>query len=351
MIQQWLSNKKVDEYLVSIAEKELILDQSTPETSILLKQAFTEQKDEGKYIFFVSCLSTLPYLSISELFISKNAVLQIVEIISTCLLQPDDHAVTLDGCASLAAYISSVLYTETLKLRYGTDLLLALFTLSCNTRLDTDTISQDTLWEVSTAWQDVVGTLCCCLEIDELKSVADQFAAIIEDEFLKDRVESFNTDEIVDKIVNFMRVVKKNNGFVVFKVLELFLERGFVPKWRADLKDVCESAQYARGSLASLYSPINCNTMDVGDERILKYFTWLSLTIDVLLTPIEAMENYEEDDEETIEMKDDDNSSKDIKTMIDASDDIYNVMLNLLYDVTLANVIKENYKMVSVVKS
>lgn len=47
VIQQWLSNAKVDEYLVSIAEKELILDESTPESSILLKQAFTEQKDEG----------------------------------------------------------------------------------------------------------------------------------------------------------------------------------------------------------------------------------------------------------------------------------------------------------------
>lgn len=252
---------------------------------------------------------------------------------------------TLDGCASLAAYISSVLYTENLKLRYGTDLLLALFKLSCNTRLDLETISQDTLWEVNTAWQDVVGILCCSLETDELKSLANQFAEIIEEEFLNNDPKSFHSEEIVDKIVNFIRVIKKNNGFVVFKLLELFLERSFVPKWRSELANLCVCAEYSRGALSSLYSPVNSGTIPVEDETILKYFKWLGLIIDVFLTPIDAIENYDEDeDEETHE----DSPLKEVHTMIDASDDIYKVMLNLLYDVNLANTIKDNFKAVSI---
>ncbi|KAI4457621.1 zinc finger protein [Holotrichia oblita] len=322
VIQQWLSNAKVDEYLISIAEKELILDESTPESSILLKQAFTEHKDE-------------------ELFISKNAVIQIVNIISNCLLNPSDHPVTLDSCASLAAYISSVLYTENLKLRYGTELLLALFKLSCNTRLDTETISQDTLWEVNTAWQDVVGILCCSLETEELKSLANQFAEIIEEEFLINDAKIFKSEEIVDKIVNFIRVIKKNNGFVIFKLLELFLERNFVPKWRSELTNLCVCAEYSRGSLSSLYSPVDSGIISVEDETILKYFKWLGLVIDVFLTPIEAVENYEDDEDEVLH---EESPLKEVHTMIDASDDIYKVMLNLLYDVTLANTIKDNFK-------
>ncbi|GJQ69098.1 hypothetical protein Trydic_g6262 [Trypoxylus dichotomus] len=325
VIQQWLSNEKVDEYLISIAEKELILDESTPESSILLKQAFTEQKNE-------------------ELFISKNAVVKIVNIISNCLLNPNDYPVTLDTCASLAAYISSVLYTENLKLRYGTDLLLSLFTLSCNTRVDPETLSQDTSWEVNTAWQDVIGILFCCLEIEELKAVADQFAEIIEKEFLNNDPETFNTEEIADKIVSFIRVIKKNNGFVIFKLLELFLERGFVPEWRSELSAVCICAEYSQGLLSSLYSPINDSSMHVEDDKMLKYFTWLGLCIDVLLTPIEAMEKDE--DEFSENEKDEVGLSREVHTMIDVSDDIYNVMLNLLYDVTLANVIKEDYKII-----
>lgn len=53
VIQQWLSNEKVDEYLVSIAEKELILDETSPESAILLRQVFTEHKDEGNFTLLI----------------------------------------------------------------------------------------------------------------------------------------------------------------------------------------------------------------------------------------------------------------------------------------------------------
>lgn len=46
-MQTWLANEKIGEFLVKITTYE-IADKSTPDLSLLLKQAFTETSGGGK---------------------------------------------------------------------------------------------------------------------------------------------------------------------------------------------------------------------------------------------------------------------------------------------------------------
>lgn len=47
IVQTWLANEKIGEFLVKITTYE-IADKSTPDLSLLLKQAFTETSGGGK---------------------------------------------------------------------------------------------------------------------------------------------------------------------------------------------------------------------------------------------------------------------------------------------------------------
>lgn len=255
------------------------------------------------------------------------------------MLNPSEYSVTVDSCASFAAFISTVIYTSNFKLTYGEHLLLAMFNLSCFSNIDSSILSKDTLWEVNTAWQDVISTLSQELIFEEFKSLTSKCADIVEKEVFSHSI-SFDDEHIVDVIVNFMKCLQTNNPLWMSDVLNIFLQRNLIPSLVNILNKVCICAEYIRGDLCSPHQVIENVEFFEDNLDIVKYMVWMDLIAHVLTSSSGTAEEEEDDMNET-------NNSLVIESLpFDAN--VTNVMIDLVYSLSLANSFKKHYNCVSI---
>ncbi|XP_018571354.1 E3 ubiquitin-protein ligase listerin isoform X2 [Anoplophora glabripennis] len=320
LVKDWLRNTKVSEFIVSIAEKE-IKDESSSECSVLFRLALTENED-------------------GELLIHSEAVSQIISKLIATLEHYNDYTVTLDTCSSLAAYISAIIYTENLLLTYGSKLLLSLFKLSCNSNLDHEVISAETIYEVNTAWQDAVTLLTKSLSLDASKDLTGKFADILENEFLCNDMGESHVDHLASVAVSFIKAVHRSRPLGVSDFLCLFLERSFVPAWRTDLNSLCKVAEYVKGNLSSPFDEIRKPSEDVQEWDILRYFVWTYLKLRIVGMELDGDEEEEEEEEEDEGIKPDKKSVY-ILNVIDESETFIS---EILYDLSYSQSYLQNFK-------
>lgn len=275
----------------------------------------------------------------SDLFISKSTVADIISKLETCLLNPNEYSLTIDTCASLAAYISAIIYTEKLLLTYGEDLLLALFTLSCNSHVDTDSLSKDTLWEVNTAWQDVIIAIAPELPKNEFIDLSKKFMKIIETEIILSSVNEINAQHLADVLINFARCCQKSVPLLTNEVLLQLLHQEFITNWKTNAEKLCIWAEYVAGRMSSPSEQIKA-PVDVVEEDIAKAFAVLRIAVDVFAAPLEETFDDEDDEEEEVaEVKSD--------IILNVCDDIDEIVGNFLHDLAVGQSFLENYKVVS----
>ncbi|XP_017770844.1 PREDICTED: E3 ubiquitin-protein ligase listerin [Nicrophorus vespilloides] len=317
-VQNWLGSKRVGDFLVRIMQYE-IADESSPEFSLLLKQALTETFN-------------------GDLLIRKKSVFEIIESLSACLMSPHNHPMTIDTCASLGAYLAAIVYTESLKLAYSDKLLIALFTLSCCSDVDPETLSKDTIWEVNTAWQDIITLITGEIQQNELKILAETFAKIVEKK-LFNAIETINSDEVVEKIVSFLNSVAKCKPLYVGELISLFMERTFIPLQAKILKLQIQLIEYLKGNLSDPYEPTNSKVDRdqfelIDEEKIAKYFTWKQIMLSVISSPIDEDDYCESDDGNTGNI------------LLKLAENTENMISGLLYDIALLESVNQNLKSV-----
>lgn len=198
---------------------------------------------------FFSLFSNFLSVFCLDLFLSEKTVAEVIEKFQHPLLNPEEFAVTVDTCASLAAYISAIVYSEKLCLKYGDNLLLALFSLSCNTHVDSECLSKDTLWEVSTAWQDALMSVASRLNKEEFLLLVEKFANVVEEEIAVSSVQDVNVEHFVGVLVDLVRCCQKCVPLWTNDVLMVFLEQEFFVTWRDRVRAACLWAEYIAGNI------------------------------------------------------------------------------------------------------
>lgn len=260
-----------------------------------------------------------------------------IKTFNKCLLHPQDYLRTIDACASLAAYISVSIYTENLNLAYGDDLLLALFTLNCNSKVGSEYLSKDAMWEVSTAWQDGVSSISVNMDKDVIKQLASKFANIIEKQVLNNAIEDIKLQHLVNLVVNFVRCCQKNNPLLSSDLLMIFFNRDFVLERKQKLVNICKNAEYLRGTLSSPYNDLNIDDSSIEEVDVIKYFIWTYLIVNVIVTSLEEIH----------EDSDDESESSEIINIFKIIDNPEILLLNITYDICLSDSLINNYKNVS----
>uniref|UniRef100_A0A1Y1KK52 E3 ubiquitin-protein ligase listerin n=1 Tax=Photinus pyralis TaxID=7054 RepID=A0A1Y1KK52_PHOPY len=313
-IQKWLHKDEVSHFLTSIMEKELN-DTSTPELKLILKKAFMEKQN-------------------GDLYLSLPAISDIVMVLNKCLLRHEEYSATIDMCASFAAHISAILYSQNYKLQFGDDLLLAMFNLCCSSTLDPDIISVDTIWEVNTAWQDAITVLAQELSWVEFETLSSKCADVVTNAVFDD-TSDYNINHMIKVIVNFIKCIN-GNPMRIWDILNLFLFRDFVQPWKRTLVNVCHSAEYAVGHLCAPFEPISFDS-SFDESLISKYFIWMDLVADVLVTPTATL--TEETDEE------DDNVTTTVQTVFNSVcvSDILELLMEMLESLTIATMFTTHY--------
>ncbi|KAF5294612.1 hypothetical protein FQR65_LT10718 [Abscondita terminalis] len=273
VVQAWLQNDEVAKFLLVIVEKELA-DTCTPELSLILKRAFTEKPN-------------------GDLYLTTNAVSSIVNKIIQPLLAPNEYPITLDTCASYAAFLSAALYTANNKLMFGDDLLLALFSLSCQVDVDPDTLSKDTMWEVNTAWQDAITILIQEISWEEVEAVSLRCLHLINKTVFDHKTEN-DLKQITEVIVGFIKCFD-GNQLRLPDAVNLILKCDCLSSWKSMLTRLCTSSAYVQGDFCSPFAPLVLKDVDYNESYIINYCRWMDLTACVLSTMIE------DDDQDTFQ--------------------------------------------------
>nr|CAH7760823.1 unnamed protein product [Callosobruchus chinensis] len=283
LVKKWLKRDNVTQFLVTIAEKE-INDECTPDLDALFRLSLTEN-GEG------------------ELYISNSTIFQVIEKLTKYLAHYEDHQTALDTCASLSAYISTIIYTENLLLTYSEDLLLSLFRLSCNTSLNEDIISTETLYEVRTAWQDSLSLLTKYLKREESIALVSKLGDIVEVEFLNGSLDENHVNHLVTVVINVMRAVYGSQPMWLTDFSNLFVERAFVEQWEKSLSSLCSLSEYVKGRLSSPYEELKGvdTVKNLEDVHVAKLFAWTYLKLQVIVTNLEDDDEECEDEEEETE--------------------------------------------------
>lgn len=245
---------------------------------------------------------------------------------------PEYYLLTIDTVASLAAYISEMIYNDSLSLKYGDELILAFFTFNCNIKMiQSEYLSEDTLWETNTSWQDAVYMLSSTMDNSSIKLLTMKFADIIEKSFLE--INDRNYTHLADMIINYTRSVQKSKPLLVSELLVLFFDRPFVLQWQEKLKNLAINNEYIKGNLSSPFNSFCTKEIgDVNEDDVIKYFMWIHLKIIVISTSIEETteEFFEEESEDA--------------TFIQILDNPERWVLNTVYDICVFNVLENNYK-------
>lgn len=236
-------------------------------------------------------------------------------IFCNCLLTPLDYPFTIDVCASFAAQLSSTLYTEQTLLTYGDQLILALFSLSCCSNFDEEIISKDTLWEVSTAWQDILVTLISANLLTEFENILWKFKKVIENEFMKCDSTNYLVIErlstvVVDLFHCALQTDAKNNLLDQITNSLLTLPAN-LRSTKQQVVNICNCARIITGDLSWVdQNPLPQNILnEIWDHStIVKYLLWHEFIINVISNLYKKNQEeilgvddgYEDDPEESI---------------------------------------------------
>ncbi|XP_017770838.1 PREDICTED: E3 ubiquitin-protein ligase listerin-like [Nicrophorus vespilloides] len=314
-VQNWLGSKRVGDFLVRLMEYE-IADKSSPEFSFLLKQTLTQTSN-------------------GDLLIRKNSVIEIIESLSACLMSPHNHPKTINTCARLGAYLAAFLYTESLKDAYSDKLLIGLFTLSCK-NVYPEALTKDTIWEVNTAWQDVITLITGEIQKNELKILAETFAKIVEKK-LFNAIETINSDKLVEKIVSFLNSVAKCKPLYVGELISLFIKRTIILQQAKILKHQIQLIEYLKGNLSDpyAYSMVDRDQLELIDEvEISKYFTWKEIMLSVITSPIDEDNDCQSDNGSTGNI------------LLKLAQYTESIICELLHDIVLLESVNQNFKSV-----
>lgn len=320
IVQKWLESRLVSDFLAKIVDMELA-GNCPPDWSVLLKLAFTEN-------------------SSGQLFINRDAIVGTIEKLVQLLLNPEDYSQSLDTCASFAANISAVLYTDKLLLTYGTELLLALFSLSFNAHVDLETITKDTLWEVSTAWQDALISIIPNISKLELTELVEKFAEVVSTELLAAEAEQINVDHTTGVIVGFGRCLQKTVPLLTGELLLVILNQEVIDVWKNTANDLCVWSEFNKGNFCSPYKEVGVPD-SVTENEIVKFFVLSHIKLKVIAANLEDALEVEEADEE-------ENKDSEVETFIRVFDNWDELLLGLLHTVCLADSCLTNYTEVSI---
>lgn len=277
-----------------------------------------------------------------DLFINKEVVLEILNKLTQPLLKPDDYPLTLDSCASFAAYISSVLYTEKLGFEYGNKLLLSLFSLSCSNCKDTDILSKDTLWEITTAWQDILIAVLPSMCRTDLKNLTKEFAEILGNQLLCIDVEHIDVEQIVGVMVNFSRCLHKTVPLLTSEMLMVLLNQELMETWKQNINNLCVWSEFMNGRFCSPYTEITYPEQ-ISDIDIVKFFVMSHVTLKLIAEKVE--EN--DDDEDELENEEDGDAFQSTLRIIRVFENPSEMLSDLLHTVCLASSCLNNYNVVS----
>lgn len=269
-----------------------------------------------------------------ELFIDKNALTTIIDKLIVSLLNQNDYALTLDTCASLASYISTIIYTKNSLLTYSDNLLLALFNLSCKFPNETEIISSETLWEVNTSWQDSIAILLKHLNQYECHKLTEAFAKVVETVFFDKVLDENYNKHLITIIVNYLKSVRKSVPLYLNDLLNIFFKRAFTIDMLMNISHLCQMAEYICGNLCSPYKELQQCDVDIKEIDILCYFAWCYIKLGVLSSNLNDEQDF--DDESDVE---------EIEELIvlQAIDDNEEFIAYILYDLCLSSSYLDNY--------
>lgn len=137
-IQRLLSHSTVHEMLLKTAQN-VVADKNVTDSVNLLHKCFF-QTENGDIL--IDCLTSAG----------------IVEILSQTLTDTTADEHILDTCASFLAQIMPVICSDPKKKELQIKMFVRLFRLSVNREISAKLISEDTLWEVVTSWQDALSS-------------------------------------------------------------------------------------------------------------------------------------------------------------------------------------------------
>lgn len=172
---------KMNEVTTHLVECARIVSNGTYKENLIILQKCFFQTEDGKIL------------------IDGDTCTKIVDVISEPL-HDEARKSQMDQCASFLAQIFPVICSDDKKKELQRKIFLSLFEFSVTKDLSDD-VSQDTLWEVMTAWQD-------CLSSGDL--AMDDFLLNACSKIVCDKIESFSMDKVTMKAMqDFAEIVSK----------------------------------------------------------------------------------------------------------------------------------------------
>lgn len=251
------------------------------------------------------------------------------------LLHPNDYLSSVDICTSLAAYLSEIIYTKNYLLTFTDDLLLLLLKLSCDTTINSDYLSSDSIWEAQTAWQDALTLLSSCLPRNELETTMDKIVSFIQKSLEMENMSEEKLESIIRVSINLCQAIYKATPLEMNGVLNKLFNHSILIDQRNCISGICNWAEYINGKLSSCYNEFE-SVRDVKmDCQMLQFFIWLYVKINVLIANVE--DKMDEDEEEA-------ENSENIWSILDMR---VNWIAQTFYDLELGKCFLDNYGTVS----
>lgn len=185
-----------------------------------------------------------------------------------------DYPFAADICISLAGYISALVYTENHLLNFGDALLLTLFKMSCDPTIDNEIISDETIYETRTAWQDAITLLTDKLSLDESKNLTSKFAEIFEAFFQSECLDENCLNHLTGVLVNYLRAVYRSKPLTISKFLFVFLDQPFLKQWELEVHNLCKISEMVNGNLSCPYeriSPASSKCLTIHRLRVFRF--------------------------------------------------------------------------------
>lgn len=230
-----------------------------------------------------------------------------------------------------------MLYTEKTGLEYGNELLLALFSLSCSICKDPDTLSKDTLWEVTTAWQDILTAVVPTMPKTDLARLTETLAEVLEKRLLSANVEQITVERIVNVVVNFGRCLQKTVPLLTSEMVMVLLNQKLLVGLKEKVNELCVWSEFVGGRFCSPYNEVRCNQR-IEDVEIMKFFTLSYAKLKVLAERLEEIEDFDEEEEEV--------QADASPTFLAVVENPAEVLADLLHTVCLATCFLDNYNVV-----
>ncbi|XP_030758114.1 E3 ubiquitin-protein ligase listerin [Sitophilus oryzae] len=286
-VREWVHEEKIGQLVLSIADKRL-KGECPPELANVFSLAFTEDKN-------------------GEVFMKNEVTSQIIEKICAILPEQIDEIPNLDSCCSVAAQFCSVVYTDSLLLTYGDQLLLTVLKLCLKMPKETERLSSETVEECKSAWRDSLATIlrASYLSKDAKFELLDKMAHIVEEEFLSadlgdaspDHGHCGHLERILLTIIDLLKATYAGFPLCMTAVVDVIFNRKKLLEYGEGARMLCQVMEYVNGTLCCPGDELKAND-SLSEHDIYRSFLWTYFKHYALSTDI-----FDESDE------DDDNSS------------------------------------------